>query len=182
MPLPASGHTSLVPHNSQQPGGLRLLPTLTNGDTERSNHWCEDTQPAAQGREDWVSHAPAEPSFPGVPYSSPAYEFFPCALLLPPSSNSVLTLTLSLASPCGCPSRRGARGRRTGFSSRGTQAQQLWPRGLQSTGPAAVAHGPSRSTACGILLDQGRNPCPLHWQADPQPLCHQGSPHPHSYM
>ena len=31
--------------------------------------------------------------------------------------------------------------------------------------------------ACGILPDQGSNPCPLHWQADSQPLRHQGSPH-----
>ena len=30
--------------------------------------------------------------------------------------------------------------------------------------------------AHGILLDQGLNPCPLHWQADSQPLDHQGSP------
>ena len=31
---------------------------------------------------------------------------------------------------------------------------------------------------CGMwdLPDQGSNPFPLHWQADPQPLCHQGSP------
>ena len=35
-----------------------------------------------------------------------------------------------------------------------------------------VAHGPSRSTACGIFPDQGSNPCPLHWQADSQPLHH----------
>ena len=28
----------------------------------------------------------------------------------------------------------------------------------------------------GILPDQGSNPCPLHWQADSQPLHHQGSP------
>ena len=48
--------------------------------------------------------------------------------------------------------------------------------GLQSTSSAAVAHGPSRSTACGILLDQGLNPHPLHWQVDSQPLRHQGSP------
>ena len=40
----------------------------------------------------------------------------------------------------------------------------------------AVAHGPSCSAACGIFPDQGSNPCPLHWQADPQPLRHQGSP------
>ena len=52
---------------------------------------------------------------------------------------------------------------------------------LQSTssrcaGSVVVAHGPSRSAACGILPDQGSNPCPLHWQADSQPLRHQGSP------
>ena len=29
--------------------------------------------------------------------------------------------------------------------------------------------------ACGIFPDQGSNPCPLHWQADSQPLHHQGS-------
>ena len=34
----------------------------------------------------------------------------------------------------------------------------------------------SCSAACGIFSDQGSNPCPLHWQADSQPLCHQGSP------
>ena len=39
-----------------------------------------------------------------------------------------------------------------------------------------MAHGLSCSTARGILPDQGLNPCPLHWQADSQPLCHQGSP------
>ena len=44
-------------------------------------------------------------------------------------------------------------------------------------GSVVVAHGPSCSVACGIFPDQGSNPCPLHWQADSQPLCHQGSPH-----
>ena len=39
-----------------------------------------------------------------------------------------------------------------------------------------MAHGPSRSAACGIFPDQGSNPCPLHWQADSQSLRHQGSP------
>ena len=37
-------------------------------------------------------------------------------------------------------------------------------------------HRLSCSVACGIFLDQGSNPCPLHWQADSQPLHHQGSP------
>ena len=55
------------------------------------------------------------------------------------------------------------------------------PLPLQSTGSrragsAIVAHGLSRSAACGIFPDQGSNPCPLHWQADSQPLRHQGSP------
>ena len=39
-----------------------------------------------------------------------------------------------------------------------------------------VAHGISCSTACGIFLGQGSNPCPLHWQVDSSPLRHQGSP------
>ena len=48
--------------------------------------------------------------------------------------------------------------------------------GSRCTGSVVVAHGPSCSAACGIFPDQGSNPCPLHWQADSQPLCHQGSP------
>ena len=48
--------------------------------------------------------------------------------------------------------------------------------GSRRAGSAVVAHGPSRSAACRIFPDQGSNPCPLHWQADSQPLCHQGSP------
>ena len=48
--------------------------------------------------------------------------------------------------------------------------------GSRHAGSVIVAHGPSCSTACGIFPDQVLNPCPLHWQADSQPLCHQGSP------
>ena len=65
---------------------------------------------------------------------------------------------------------------------RGVRASQLSrPLLLQSTGSrhagsVIVAHGPSCSAACGIFPDQGSNPCPLHWQADSQPLRHQGSP------
>ena len=43
-------------------------------------------------------------------------------------------------------------------------------------GSVIVPHGPSCSVACGILPDQGLNPCPLHWQADSPLLRHQGSP------
>ena len=48
--------------------------------------------------------------------------------------------------------------------------------GSRRAGSAIVAHGPSRFAARGTFPDQGSNPCPLHWQADPQPLRHQGSP------
>ena len=34
----------------------------------------------------------------------------------------------------------------------------------------------SCSKACGILPDQGLNPCLLHWQVDSLPLSHQRSP------
>ena len=50
--------------------------------------------------------------------------------------------------------------------------QQLWCAGsvvvacgLQSSS-SVVVHGLSCSAACGIFLDQGSNPRPLHWQAD----------------
>ena len=56
-----------------------------------------------------------------------------------------------------------------------------WPLLLQSTssrhaGSVVVAHGPSCSVVCGIFPDQGSNLCSLHWQADSQPLLHQGNP------
>ena len=52
----------------------------------------------------------------------------------------------------------------------------LWSTGSRRAGSVIVAHGPSRSVACGIFPDRGTNPCPLHWQADSEPLRHQGSP------
>ena len=47
---------------------------------------------------------------------------------------------------------------------------------LCSAGSIAVGHRPRYSETHGILLDQGSNPCLLHWQADSLPLNHQGSP------
>ena len=55
---------------------------------------------------------------------------------------------------------------RTGLSSCGMRAQQLWLTGSRAQASVVVAHGLSCSVACGIFLDQGSNPCPLHWQAD----------------
>ena len=66
-------------------------------------------------------------------------------------------------------------------SSRCAGLSLSWPllsrsTGSRRAGSAVVAHGPSSSAACGIFPDQGSNPCSLHWQADSQPLRHQGSP------
>ena len=69
----------------------------------------------------------------------------------------------------GATLHRGARASRCrGLSLRST--------GSRRAGSVVVAHGPSCSAARGILPDQGSNPCRLHWQADSQPLRHQGSP------
>ena len=76
---------------------------------------------------------------------------------------------------------------RTGFSlwwilllqSTGSRAQALqWlqPPRLWSTSLVVLVHRLSCPEACGIFLDGGSNPCPLHWQEDSYPLDHQGSP------
>ena len=48
---------------------------------------------------------------------------------------------------------------------------RLQTRRLSSCGSRASCYA-----ACGIFPDQGSNPRPLHWQADSQPLSHQGIP------
>ena len=75
-----------------------------------------------------------------------------------------------------------ARGLPPGAVSRATLrhcAQAPHYGGLSCRGARAsvvVAHRLSCSAACRIFPDQGSNPCPLHRQADSQPLHHQGSP------
>ena len=49
-------------------------------------------------------------------------------------------------------------------------APELW-----HTGSVAEVCRLSCSTACWTFLDQGSNPCLLHWQADFLPLSHQES-------
>ena len=63
-----------------------------------------------------------------------------------------------------------------GFSRCGVWAQYLHLVGCRAAGSVVVAHGPSSPAASGIFLDQELNPYPLHWQADFQPLDHEGSP------
>ena len=47
----------------------------------------------------------------------------------------------------------------SGLSCRGAQAPGC-------VGSVVVSHGLSCPAVCGIFLDQGSNPCPLHWQAE----------------
>ena len=56
---------------------------------------------------------------------------------------------------------------------------RTWALGLM--GSVIVAHGLSCSTACGLFLDQGSNPHPLHWQVDSHPLYHHISPYIYSF-
>ena len=61
---------------------------------------------------------------------------------------------------------RSTGSRCVGFCSCGSWASVVVAHGFQRAGSVAVAHGPSRSAACGIFPDQGSNLCLLHWQAD----------------
>ena len=67
--------------------------------------------------------------------------------------------------------------RSTGSRAHGLQ----YPR-FESTGSAVAALGLSCSAVCGIFLDQGSTPRPLHWQVDSHPLCHPGSLKYQPYM
>ena len=48
--------------------------------------------------------------------------------------------------------------------------------GSSAWASVGVAHGLSCFAACGIFLEQGLNPCLLHWRVDSLLLSHQGSP------
>ena len=50
--------------------------------------------------------------------------------------------------------------RQAGFSRCGA-----WALGRQAS--VGVEHGLKCPKACEIFLDEGWNPCPLHWQVDP---------------
>ena len=87
---------------------------------------------------------------------------------------AALSLRYSMQAFSSC----GVRDSRCGdFSCCGAQA--LGHRKLQQlhVDSVIVAHGPKCPVACGILVHRsGKNLCSLHWQADSQPLGHQGSP------
>ena len=76
---------------------------------------------------------------------------------------------LQLQQVGGLFSRCSAQALRCSCFSCGAQALGSWT-------SVVVVHKLSCSAACGIFLDQGLNPCPLHWQADSLPLSHQENP------
>ena len=51
-----------------------------------------------------------------------------------------------------------------------------WTKALKGVGSVVAAHRLTCSMAYVIFLDQGSNPCVLHWQVDYYPLCHERSP------
>ena len=87
---------------------------------------------------------------------------------------AVLGLRFCARAFSSCGKRGHSSSRCTGLSL--SRPLLLWSTGSRRAGSVVVAHGLSCSAARGILPDQGPNPCPLHWQADSQPLRHQGSP------
>ena len=86
---------------------------------------------------------------------------------------AVLGLHFCARAFSSCGERGHSSSRAVGLSL--SQPLPLRSTGSRRAGSVVVAHGPSCSAACGIFPDQGPNPCPLHWQADSQPLHHQGS-------
>ena len=59
-----------------------------------------------------------------------------------------------------------------------TKASAVAACGVWTTGSAVVVQGLNCSALCYVFLDQGLNPCSLHWQVDSYPLHHQASPEP----
>ena len=65
----------------------------------------------------------------------------------------------------------------SGFSCYGAQALGMWALVVVACGLSSC--GSRAQLLCGTwdLPRPGLEPCPLHWQVDPQPLRHQGSPY-----
>ena len=85
-----------------------------------------------------------------------------------------VTLTLTLIFLAGGTLHCGVSGWLLLLQSTGSKACKFQL--LQLEGSAVGVLRLSCSKACGIFLDQGMNPCPLHLQMHSCPLCHQRSP------
>ena len=124
---------------------------------------------------------------PGLRLIESAFQKNNRIYLLSVFSSAGPSLLCGLFSSCcewGLPSSCGAWTYCGGVTCRRAQAREhmgfrscsTWAQLLRFPGSTAVPHGLSCSTAYGIFLGQGSNPCLLPWQADSFLLSHQGSP------
>ena len=121
---------------------------------------------------------PCQPSQPGSPSKLPGRDLPAFYFIL--FYFIILWLCWVFVSARG-PSLVAARGGHSSSRCAGLSLSRpllLRSTGSRCAGSVIMAHGPSCSAACGIFPVQDSNPCPLHWQADSQPLRHQGSPLP----
>ena len=64
---------------------------------------------------------------------------------------------------------------RAGFSCR-EQTLDMHASVVAACRLSSCSAGLGCSVECGIFLEEGSNPCPLHWQVDSYPLCYHGNP------
>ena len=127
-------------------------------------------------------------NFPGTHYTS-LLHFSPCPIPSPPQSFFCFSLFMIFGWAgsfllCGLVSKAGwgnsvvalLRLLVWGTGSRACGFAVVMAPRLRSTASVVVVHRLSRSEECGILQDQGLNPCLLHWQEDSLPLSYHGSP------
>ena len=143
---------------------------------EGSGGFCREQRGTAPGHSGRTCHQRGEPSSPSPRHTSPPDFFFFNNLI----NSLIFWLCWVFVSVQGL-SPVAASGGHSSSRCAGLSLSRpllLWGTGSRRAGSVIVAHGPSCSAACGIFPDQGSNPCPLYWQADSQPLRHQGSPPP----
>ena len=143
---------------------------------EGSGGFCREQRGTAPGHSGRTCHQRGEPSSPSPRHTSPPDFFFFNTLI----NSLIFWLCWVFVSVQGL-SPVAASGGHSSSRCAGLSLSRpllLWGTGSRRAGSVIVAHGPSCSAACGIFPDQGSNPCPLYWQADSQPLRHQGSPPP----
>ena len=88
-------------------------------------------------------------------------------------SSSSLVAAGGGSSPAVVPGLLTAVAALVGRRLEGTHASVAAVSSLQSTASIVVVRRLSCSTTHGTFLDQGLNPCLLHWEADSLPLSHQ---------
>lgn len=120
------------------------------------------------------------PASPGAPVSQPCWEAASVLTQEFFKKNLFILLLSALGLRCFVQAFSNCRARGLVSAAayrRLTEAASLVAdHGLQSVGSAVVAHRLGCSTACGVIPDQGWNPCSLYWQVDSYPWTTRGAP------